>query len=412
MSAAQVSPRTSSSAQRSSMDRTRIPTDRSAAPSASPGLQQAKPEKMRKRLQKTPPRRSASSNLSLSFKAGANPVVQQTTQPIASSPRVPPDLSDAKWQEYLRRSGMLAMDSSSPLPGLSPLQERADANNVEQTPTIIPEFKHLAINNTPPRPLLTSLGTNSPTSSTSTASSVKRRAKTPVTSIGQLEAGSFGRNSTDASKVTSVDRIAAQYQALLEPSDTDSIYTDCYSDPPPRSERRLTSSGTRRQDSSEEVPPHHVIAVPPPRRGNTQAHSPTSDDGTLVGFDEEAIYFKPLSFSPEPPSVLHHRVSTMLRRSVPQGNFGLQLCVDLLTRELATAMLDRPGVSPDAPALQILVMIEAYERLRNQVLEMGLQRDEPQGVETMFDTWLGALYSLHDSLSGESWSRSDTSSLP
>lgn len=102
----------------------------------------------------------------------------------------------------------------------------------------------------------------------------------------------------------------------------------------------------------------------------------------------------------------------MLRRSVPQGNFGLQLCVDLLTRELATAMLDRPGVSPDAPALQILVMIEAYERLRNQVLEMGLQRDEPQGVETMFDTWLGALYSLHDSLSGESWSRSDTSSLP
>ncbi|KAG7140311.1 hypothetical protein HYQ45_018833 [Verticillium longisporum] len=283
------------------------------------------------------------------------------------------------------------MDSSSRLPGLSPLQERADANNVEQTPTIIPEFKHLAINNTPPRPLLTSLGTNSPTSSTSTASSVKRRAKTPVTSIGQLEAGSFGRNSTDASKVTSVDRIAAQYQALLEPSDTDSIYTDCYSDPPPRSEQRLTSSGTRRQDSSEEVPPHHAIAVPPPRRGNTQAHSPTSDDGTLVGFDEEAIYFKPLSFSPEPPSVLHHRVSTMLRRSVPQGNFGLQLCVDLLTRELATAMLDRPGGSPDAPALQILVMIEAYERLRNQVLEMGLQRDEPQGVETMFDTWLGAL---------------------
>ncbi|KAM0286785.1 hypothetical protein ACHAQH_000805 [Verticillium albo-atrum] len=386
------------------MDRTRASTDRSRALSASPAPQPAKPEKTRKKLQKSnPSRRSASSNLSLSFKAEASSAVQQTRQCAPSPPRMPPDLSDAKWQEYLRRSGVLAMDQPSAMAVLSPPQESTNITDVEQIPTIIPEFKHLALNNTSSRPSLDSLGANSPTSSISTVSSIRRRAKTPVTSIGQLEAESFGRNVVDASKVTSVDLIAAQYQALLEPSDTDSIYTDSQSEPPPRSERRRTTPGTRRQLSSGEVHPQNAIPVPLPQH-NVLAKSPTSDDGTLIGFDEEAIYFKPLSFSPGPPSVLRHRESMMLRRSVPQGNLGLQLCIDLLTRELATAMLDRPGGKPDAPGLQILVMIEAYEKLRDQVLEMGSQHDGLNGVETMFDTWLGALYSLHDTLSGESYS--------
>jgi hypothetical protein len=150
--------------------------------------------------------------------------------------------------------------------------------------------------------------------------------------------------------------------------------------------------------------------------------SPTSDDGTLVSFEEETVYFKPVSFSPEPRSPTHGYSSSYGSNSTSTStgtgtgnnpfaspdNLSLQICLDLLTRELSSAVADRrqgttgrtrPG--SEISALQVWLMIEAFERLRDQVAEMRLAVGGATGVEVMFDTWLRALYTIHDSLAEE-----------
>lgn len=302
----------------------------------------------------------------------------------------------------MRRSGVLTIDSPTSQPTVT-----KDANDI---PRIIPELSHLALHNASPRPSLDSSAVSSPTSSTSTVSTMRRRAKTPVHTIGQLEGQKLGKQLDSLHKDPSDNSIAAQYQALLDPHDSESIITNPHSEPPASRAASIDATASLRpQRSAGDMASAETPAMPIPQQRHI-AHSPAASDGTLVGFDEEAIYFKPLSFSPEPPSPLrvlnkiqeapHIRPETV----AGQGNLGLQICTELLTRELAMAMLDKNGASSDTSALQILVMIEAYEKLRDQVLEMKAQRGELGGIESMFDTWLGALYSLHDTLSGESGS--------
>lgn len=61
-------------------------------------------------------------------------------------------------------------------------------------------------------------------------------------------------------------------------------------------------------------------------------------------------------------------------------------------------MIERPrGSGEDISSLQIWVMIEAYERLRDQVKD----KEGAQHLEPMFDTWLAALYALHDKLTND-----------
>jgi len=43
-------------------------------------------------------------------------------------------------------------------------------------------------------------------------------------------------------------------------------------------------------------------------------------------------------------------------------------------------------------------MIEAYERLRDELLDLRLDYSVLQPLEMMFDMWLRALYAIHDSL--------------
>lgn len=397
------------------MDRTRAP---SAPSAASPVPQQIKPERTRRKLQKNnPARRSAWGSLSSS-----SPDVARGTTPRASTQaplRLPPDLSDAKWVEYLRTSGLMTDDAPTPpremmtqMEEESRLDEAPDhPPATDGIPAIIPEFAHLTVQNAVSRPSLDSSTTSSPTSSTSTVSTMRRRAKTPVFSIGQLEEGTCGRSCVTADKVSSVDLIAAQYQALLDPRDIDLMLSDS------RSEQQLAEPDCGEIRSSEWNQPGardaqaeaSAATSRSPQAWGVNIHQSPSSEGTLVAFDEEAIYFKPLSFSSEPPSPLPYcnpqegsSWTTPDSASTAQDNLGLQICTDLLTRELATAMLRRPGdTTTDTSALQILVMIEAYERLRDQVTKIQHQQGGLGNMESMFDTWLGSLYSLHGRLSGE-----------
>lgn len=148
-------------------------------------------------------------------------------------------------------------------------------------------------------------------------------------------------------------------------------------------------------------------ATPPPAVDLAKC-SPTSDDGTLVSFEEETIYFKPLSFGAEPesPSSAYYDCTVPPQRSITPTapkSLGLQICLDLLTRELSFAIFNRPDRSGNGlSSLQVWVMIEAYERLRDQLRDsVSMPTEETQSVELMLDTWLQALYTIHDSLALE-----------
>ena len=298
-----------------------------------------------------------------------------------------PDLSGSKWSEFLRDSGCFQGHN---------LAARGSSESLQSPVNLIPEFSHLAIRDAQPQ---TSLSSDSQASAS--VPTMRRRAKTPVFNIGQLE--NIPRPSNALGKASNVELIAEQYRALLE--SRASAYSDARSEPPPSRYGVGDDDGAvgllRRQQSSEELdaatPIHaatHTAQVP--------GGSPTSDDGTLVAFEEETVYFKPVSFSPEPLSPFLERQPPSPLSPAPD-NLSLQICLDLLTRDLASALASRPSrSSPKTSALQIWVMIEAYERLRDQIAETRLGMDELRPLVMMFDMWLRALYTVHDSLTGES----------
>ncbi|KAJ9151259.1 hypothetical protein NKR23_g3298 [Pleurostoma richardsiae] len=351
---------------------------------------------------------------------------QQASLPL------PPDLSDSKWLEYIRGSGLLCA-SLNQSPALLSSKERHDAPR-----SIVPEFSHLALSSRGGSQDSLEKLSSTESSRSSDASRVRRRAKTPVLKIGQLEgntvlpAQDIELETHAVNKTSSVELIAEQYRALLQ--SRSSMLFDSRSEPPPsRQEGRDEAGDDIRRGSSEEpgttrvpstttVPATAHLAVQPP---NLLTGSPTSDDGTLVSFEEETVYFKPVSFSPEPPSPIFHdhdplpALSHLLPSPAPHHNSGsnsdsdnnlsLQICLDLLVRELSSSLLDRPHQrrgAADASSLQIWVMIEAYERLRDQVCGAHgdgagqLRPEEAQPLEAMFDTWLRALYCIHDRLAG------------
>ncbi|OIW24838.1 hypothetical protein CONLIGDRAFT_70280 [Coniochaeta ligniaria NRRL 30616] len=450
------------------MDRTRGPS------LASPAQEAAKPApapKLRKKLQKIKRPGSGVPNEATNNNGTNNNKLD--TPPKISLP-LPPDLSDSKWSEYLRSSGYLCatLDTLPPIDSHKPLV------------TIIPEFSHLDQNHDTPRSSVDTLGSESTDASTK---SVRRRAKTPVLHIGQLEARARARKLDEANqraarmreameeacwkqasaeeavayhqvsqhlrqnnvqplrvkeatakeasannltvKETSVKEVmvrdaiaprvggnagnvqgirtrvvnnnvanvtAEEYRALV--ATEDSRFSDSRPETP-RSQQELRErllirhkrrSGDLRRESRE----FELVADESPQG------SPTSD-GTLVAFEEETIYFKPHSFSPEPSSPLHSYNSPMASPLPTPNNIGLKICVDLLARDITSAVTRNDQQPPaDASALQIWTMIEAYEKLRDRIWESDLRYDELMSLEQSFDMWLKALSAAHDRLTG------------
>lgn len=149
----------------------------------------------------------------------------------------------------------------------------------------------------------------------------------------------------------------------------------------------------------------------------------------MVAFEEDAIYFKPVSYSPEalspileggggddycPSNTFHNRATRTTKQTTPSSPppplprpdiLSLQIAMDLLTRELSSAVSNESLRAPaDVRSLQVWVMIEAYERLRDQVLGMeredggDMPAEEARALRGMFNMWLWALYRVHDRL--------------
>lgn len=367
-----------------------------------------------------------------------------------------PDLSSPKWHGYVRKSGLpMPMETSPPL-----------QNKSSRSPSkLVPEFAHLAVSRDAPRTprsnrsvddLPPSPSSPRSTASTHASSTMRRYAKTPVLRIGQLEGYYNAPLPPLPPGVSDVELIAEQYRALLssrchdrfeeggtedEDEDEEEQWYDA-EDTRQQSMEMIRSAMTRRKSPPAQLlpPPRLRMQPPTPPAGHDDDDgdddyyyyndeillddgaegSPTSD-GTLVDFEEDAIYFKPAfspnSLSPIPEDGACSPVPSSDALPPPRTDahaLGLQICMDLLTGELASSLRQaRPrrvvGAAAEVPSLQVWLMIEAYEKLRERVSGMLLGREQERALDDMFGMWLGALYKVHDSLAGarKSWSPSE-----
>lgn len=329
------------------------------------------PTRLRKKLQKKASKQRKEPAKRLGFGAtnesresifdGAKVILDRQLQakPSLPAPR------DVRRSGYQRARDSSAQSTGSPSIAVVPPAD------------IIPELSHLGQGDARSR------GSDS-TVPCAASTARRRRAKTPVSFIGQLEGLLQEEEDFHAPRGTSsVELLAEQYRALLK--SRMSILKSR------QGERDVdeTRHGTRDEEESSSME----------NRPGSPLGSPTSEDETLVSFDEETVYFKPVSFSPEPPSPAQNYGFPNLATSATPRNLSLQICLDLLTRELSSAATEGPQRSgTEAAALQIWVMIEAYEKLRDQLHESRLGPDEALPLEMMFDMWLRALYTIHDSL--------------
>lgn len=317
------------------------------------------------------------------------------------------DLSDPKWNDYLRTSRYEAQDVH-----FVPQPHVPELPATPVTTSIVPEFAHLKVTNDTPHNLSETASTDglySPESNSSTSSGSRRKAKTPVTRIGQLEESALTR-ADSTKKADNIEHIAESYRALVE---TPADHEERFMTPFQYFEQLPAEIGIRKW----EAPPMPDSAVKTiidlPRPSKQDTGSPTSSDGTLVGFEEDAIYFKPISLLTDPPSsprVLHMAEVTQpssMEQSVVSllpENPTLQIISDLLTKELSNTL--RPN--GETSSLQVWLMIEAYEKLKEKLEGMNLAADQAQSVQMMFNMWLTTLHTIHDSLTGHDGHHSES----
>ncbi|KAB5583108.1 hypothetical protein GE09DRAFT_1050002 [Coniochaeta sp. 2T2.1] len=420
------------------------------------------------------------------------------TPPRISLPtHLRPDLSDSKWSEYLRSSGYLGTtpldNSSSPEPHKqrnSPTPPQDGDFSVKPPAANVPELSYLSspASHDTPRSSVDSTSESSDAS----AASMRRRAKTPVFHIGQLEARARARKLEAANKraaemreamddacrlparshrsdppkpmggepgsdggnvtlrQTNTEEVSTGNMTLRETNIKGVIIDDASRTPQAKAsiqERRVSTTAeltvtsesskinhiaesyraligaedpSRFIDSRPETPysfspGREVLTIRHKRRSGdlrrdsqTFEHaaedelpqsSPAASDGTLVAFDEETIYFKPMS--PLSPKMENESPAGVMPSPTP-NNIGLKICVDLLGKDLASAVTRTEQLEdpPESAALQIWTMIEAYEKLRDRVMDIGLRYDEVLSLQQSIETWLGGLYAAHERLTG------------
>ncbi|KAF4955792.1 hypothetical protein FSARC_11745 [Fusarium sarcochroum] len=390
----------------------------------------------RRKLQKQDPKLKSLNKAkrgSLDSPASLSP---QSTMSSPSQRRISngaPDLSDAKWSHYLRPKTIIEpsfsepeLEYQQPEPRIEPTYQPEPMYETEperraffsppplqrhSSQRTIPEFNHLNIYERSARPSLDSSSIPSTASSASTSSIMRRQAKTPVFRIGQLEQHALARKARDApEKTSSVELIADQYRAILESKD---------GPPPLKSHLPYDEDRELNRRTTLQVPPQvpkrsnsrrtnsYTTASPQPSRPKLRPSA--THDTNVAAFEGDTIYFKPYSFSPpispdETPGNSPQNYNDTFRPQSSSGqsfqdNVSLQIALDLLTRELAAAVALRSRHNrQDTAALQIWVMIEAYEKLRDQLTRS--QNEEAEKVALIFDCWLASLYSIHSSLTG------------
>ncbi|KAI0201593.1 hypothetical protein F4808DRAFT_106198 [Astrocystis sublimbata] len=338
-----------------------------------------------------PQSRSHRKSLSFNIFNSVKPTTPQRPtlpQPIKSD--------DGKWLEDFRKNGYLYRDSRR-----SRAPTENEKTDTRTTTPVVPEFAHLNVYTPPPEDRKPS----PPSSQVSRQPTSRRYAKTPVSQVGQLETHPLLRTHNTAQDVPTIESIAESYRALLDSRTS------------MRSEAVVDHAATA-EKHGKFYPSHDQSLVPPPLERVTEIPEPAmskgstrSDDGTLV--DDGSVDYRhaSMSTSPTTPSYTSWETAPLhieRNTTAPARGPDLGVCVDLLATELSSAMRKSPAQpSADSSALQIWVMIEAYERLREQTLSKQEENGQESPLRGTFDTWLRALYAVHDEMIGDD-SRSES----
>ena len=245
----------------------------------------------------------------------------------------------------------------------------------------------------------------------------RRQAKTPVRHIGQLElAAAKKRQDAAINRNVSIRSLARQYRTLVDETDIPELKhaATIYRKPlPPNAKPYLHDMRkSSPQPSVAEQPMASMRDTPQPPY--ELPSSPISDDGTLVAFVDDSICIKPTACAapPTPPSSDKadddEKMGEDKESALPPdtNTLRLQIGFELLTRELSSAFVAQSAQRDrDASGLQIWIMIEAYERLRDQIAAKESHDPELKSATAMFDSWLAALHSIRRSMADEAAER-------
>ncbi|EDO02068.1 predicted protein [Sclerotinia sclerotiorum 1980 UF-70] len=182
--------------------------------------------------------------------------------------------------------------------------------------------------------------------------SLPRRAKTPVFFIGQLERKAMEHDPSE--------RLASEYQTVLpqRPSDSETLV------------------------------------------GSDRGSSPR---GSIYKEDEkdDTFRFKDVSSPAYEPSEKTSQLDQV------DQDISLQICSDLLTSKLTTALHQNHAVGQEnkVSSLEILLMIEAYESIRKELLSDPRDLHVTYAAETALDQWIQALYTIYEDCHGINYRR-------
>lgn len=222
------------------------------------------------------------------------------------------------------------------------------------------------------------------------------RAKTPVTSIGQLE-----RNSLIHRCDRAMD-LAEEYQSQLPPRAFTPFCEAEIPKHPPHRLRKIKCQFSLRDVAKEDQKPR-------PRHSMSY-----SDADTLVGSESPTSLTSPTEekekirmFPLQKAGATPPHVTKAYEEVVAEidHNIGLKICADLLTNELASALYcHHPAETVErASGLQIMLMIEVYETVQQQVRQKlydahvtGGDEKHMKMVDEILDHWLQVLYSVYD----------------
>lgn len=357
-------------------------------------------------------------------------------------------MADTTWHEYVERSGIV---SAAEMPMSFGLRPRVNTNPLPVPPDIMHLRSHSSVSN---RPSLESLGLGGGAIPKMQQMLARRSLKTPglrhTTQQLSSKSKSQDQGRPAVKKRASVELIAEQYRAMLDYKDRleegfgydeDELEADDEDVPPPvprkdsedddvddvrldkmdaglpllqpkifdgnKKAKRASGDSKGSRGSSRRI--HPDIKVEAPRHIEISSLSPQSD-GTLVAFEEDAIYFKPISFGPSPPAspisshrkLSHDRDSIAAAAASPSQKDSRQLDIglDLLNTELSHSLARGPRRPSEERTsdLQLSIMIDAYENLRERARTLDLAEADRDNVARMFDSWVSTLHTIRGSL--------------
>ncbi|KAM3453624.1 hypothetical protein MY3296_003655 [Beauveria thailandica] len=248
-----------------------------------------------------------------------------------------------------------------------------------------------------------------PTSTVFPPPTVRRRAKTPVHHIGQLEAAQRDRiklphgngNMDGVNRMSSVSTIAREYRQLAVYPETN------VPDVPKIDPLYLMNPDIAELPDAQDKDCQDGRLLSASHHNHRRSSSSVSEDGTLLGSEPDTTSLGSCpSLTPSSSSPPASETSDEGSEPPALASLRFQIGIELLTKELSTAFAANHQSSSasrrqkDVGGLQIWVMIEAYERLREQ-LDARPAEEENKQARDAIDAWIRALYAIHGNIASD-----------